>query len=340
MPGYGSPKLMVALCHHRVPGLGYPPRRGGDCFKHRAVSFFVGLERLKTMEHLDLTTRWVGLAELACFVIAYTAVVAEERLHVRKSVPVLLAALVIWIFVGVGFVGHGAAAEVADLARHTLLEFAELLLFLIPAMTFVNTLQDRHVFDVLRVWLIRRGLSLRALFWVTGGLAFVLSPIADNLTTALLLGAVVMAVGRGHPKFITLACINIVVAANAGGAFSPFGDITTLMVWQAGKVPFGGFFALLLPSLVNWLVPAVSLSLAIRGGHPAAVDQRPRLQPGAGCRGGALPDHNRHDRDAAQFVGAAAGRRHDGWARIAQGVQLSRKCPPSVVGTERRKRVR
>ena len=232
-------------------------------------------------QHLDLTTQWFGIAALGCLVVAYAIAMSEERLQVRKSVPVLVAALLIWILVGIGFAIHGAAEEAANLARHTLLEFAELLLFLIPAMTFVNTLQDRGVFDVLRVWLIRRGLSLRALFWATGTLAFLLSPVADNLTTALLMGAVVMAVGRGNPTFIVLACINIVVAANAGGAFSPFGDITTLMVWQAGKVPFGGFFALLLPSFVNWLVPAMCMSVAIRDGEPVAVEKQPWPQSGA-----------------------------------------------------------
>jgi len=233
------------------------------------------------MEHLNLTTHWAGIASLICFALAYGAAMAEERLQVRKSVPVLVAAALIWIFVGIAAAQVGAAAEVADAARHTILEFGELLLFLIPAMTYVNTLENRGLFDVLRVWLVRRGLSLRALFWVTGALAFVVSPIADNLTTALLLGAVALAVGRGHPTFVTLACINVVIAANAGGAFSPFGDITTLMVWQAGKVSFGEFFALVVPSLVNWLVPAVLMSMAIRGGHPSSVDERATLQPGA-----------------------------------------------------------
>src|SRR5436190_4006877 len=197
------------------------------------------------MEHLNLTTHWAGIASLICFAVAYGVAVAEERLQVRKSVPVLVAAAVIWIFVGLAAAQIGAGAEVADAARHTILEFGELLLFLIPAMTYVNTLEDRGLFDVLRVWLVRRGLSFRALFWVTGSLAFLVSPIADNLTTALLLGAVALAVGRGHPAFVTLASINVVVAANAGGAFSPFGDITTLMVWQSGKVSFSEFFVLL-----------------------------------------------------------------------------------------------
>ncbi|HEY3063822.1 MAG TPA: sodium:proton antiporter NhaD, partial [Chloroflexota bacterium] len=223
------------------------------------------------MEHLNFTTHWAGIAALACFVVAYAIAMAEERLQVRKSVPVLVAAIVIWILVGLAFAQNGAGEMAADLARHTLLDFAELMLFLIPAMTYVNTLEERGAFDWLRVWLIRRGLSLRALFWVSGALAFVISPMADNLTTALLMGAVAMAVGRGHPTFVVLACINVVVAANAGGAFSPFGDITTLMVWQADKVQFAEFFAILVPSLVNWLVPAVLLSFAIRGGHPTPV---------------------------------------------------------------------
>ena len=90
----------------------------------------------------------------------------------------------------------------------------------------------RNVFEALRTWLIARGFGYRQLFWITGGLAFFISPVADNLTTALLMCAVVLAVAGGNGRFVLLAAINIVVAANAGGAFSPFGDITTLMVWQ------------------------------------------------------------------------------------------------------------
>ena len=82
--------------------------------------------------------------------------------------------------------------------------------------------------------LVSAGFGYRTVFWATGALAFVISPIADNLTTALLMCAVVLAVGGTNKRFVGIACINIVVAANAGGAFSPFGDITTLMVWQKG----------------------------------------------------------------------------------------------------------
>jgi len=80
---------------------------------------------------------------------------------------------------------------------------------------------------------------------------------------------------------VALACINIVVAANAGGAFSPFGDITTLMVWQKGNLQFAEFFALIVPSLVNWLVTAGILSFALSSGNPEPVKEEARLQHGA-----------------------------------------------------------
>lgn len=146
--------------------------------------------------------------------------------------------------------------------RHNLLEYAELL-FLLAAMTYINTMSERSVFDALRSWLENQGFSLRTIFWLTGLLAFFISQIADNLTTALLMATVAMAVGGSNHKFVALACINIVVAADAGGTFSPFGDITTLMVWQKGVIDFGEFFPLLLPSVVNWFVPAAIMSMAV-----------------------------------------------------------------------------
>ena len=117
-------------------------------------------------------------------------------------------------------------------------------------------------------------------FWLTGLLAFFLSPIADNLTTALVMGAVVMAMGASNGRFIAAACINVVVAANAGGAFSPFGDITTLMVWQKGVVQFGDFFALFVPSLINWLVPAALMSMTISSEKPSPRRERVQVKYG------------------------------------------------------------
>ena len=121
----------------------------------------------------------------------------------------------------------------------------------------------------------------KKLFWITGILAFFISPIADNLTTALLMGAVVLAVGADKPKFVSVAFINIVVAANAGGAFSPFGDITTLMVWQSGHVDFFGFFALFIPAVINFIVPAFIMSFAISNEIPEASNETVKMKKGA-----------------------------------------------------------
>jgi Na+/H+ antiporter NhaD/arsenite permease-like protein len=95
------------------------------------------------------------------------------------------------------------------------------------------------------------------------------------------MATVAISVGGTNYRFIALACINIVIAANAGGAFSPFGDITTLMVWQRGHVEFAEFFALFLPSVVNWLVTAGLLSFGLRSGQPDPVHEEAHLKHGA-----------------------------------------------------------
>ena len=214
-------------------------------------------------EYLDLTRHGVGFAALVVFILAYALVMAEEFTHLRKSKPVILAAGIIWAMIATVYAGHGLNHQVEAAVRHNLLEYAELMLFLLVAMTYINAMQERHVFDALRSWLLRKGFGFRQLFWLTGFLAFFLSPIADNLTTALLMCAVVLAVGGNNKRFVSVSCVNIVVAANAGGAFSPFGDITTLMVWQADRVDFWSFFLLFVPSLVNYLVPAAIMHFAV-----------------------------------------------------------------------------
>jgi Na+/H+ antiporter NhaD/arsenite permease-like protein len=138
-------------------------------------------------------------------------------------------------------------------------------------MTYLNAMEDRGVFENLRVWLLSKNFSYRKLFWITGFQAFFISSACNNLTTALLMGSVIIAMGKNNRQFVTLSCINVVVASNAGGSFSPFGDITTLLVWQKGVVPFGDFFSLLLPAIVNFVLPAAIMNLFISKESPAAV---------------------------------------------------------------------
>ncbi|MDC0948825.1 sodium:proton antiporter NhaD [Gammaproteobacteria bacterium] len=212
---------------------------------------------------IDLVGSLTGTIALIIFAVAYLFVMLEEVTHLRKSKPVILAAGIIWALIALQYAQHGETHIVEEFARHNLLEYAELLLFLLVAMTYVNSLEERNVFASIRGWMVRRGFSLRQIFWLTGLLAFFISPVADNLTTALIMCAVLLAVGSEQPRFVLVGCVNVVVAANAGGAFSPFGDITTLMVWQSGHVDFWEFFVLFLPALVNWLIPASMMHFAV-----------------------------------------------------------------------------
>lgn len=239
------------------------------------------LASVSAADKLNLTQHWAGYAGLAIFVLAYVLVVLEERTHLLKSKPVLAAAAIMWVLVAVAYHGHGKAEVVTEAARHNLLEYAELMLFLMVAMTYVNAMEERKVFEALRSWMSRRRFTLRQVFWLTGGLAFCISPVADNLTTALLMCAVVLATGGDDKRFIGTACTNIVVAANAGGAFSPFGDITTLMVWQKGVVHIYDFLRLFAPALVSWLVPALVMALTVPKRVPEATGEDVLLKRGA-----------------------------------------------------------
>ncbi|WP_391091346.1 sodium:proton antiporter NhaD [Vibrio sp. NH-UV-68] len=242
---------------------------------------FSTLAASSTSQVLPLTQSTTGYAALIIFAIAYSLVMLEEYLQLKKSKPVLLAAGLIWAMIGYVYSQHDQI-EIAQIAlEHNLLEYAELLLFLLVAMTYINAMEERRLFDALQAWMVGKGFNFKSLFWLTGILAFFISPIADNLTTALLMCAVVMKVAGDNTKFINLACINIVIAANAGGAFSPFGDITTLMVWQAGHVSFSEFMPLFIPSVFNYLVPAMIMSLFIPNTKPDVVHQHVELKRGA-----------------------------------------------------------
>ena len=232
------------------------------------------------MNDLNLTGHWVGILSLVIFVLAYVMVVFEEATHMQKSKPVMLAAGLIWALIGISYAMAGQSDAAHAHAVGIIEEYGELFLFLLVAITYVNTLEERRAFDVLRAKLVGLGLGYRQLFVLTGILSFFLSSVLDNMTTALIMGAVVMALGRDNPRFVVISCISVVVAANAGGAFSPFGDITTLMVWQQGKLEFFEFFALFIPSLINWLIPAALMFRAVPDDRPAQMADVVRGKPG------------------------------------------------------------
>ena len=229
---------------------------------------------------LDMTHTALGLSALATFIVAYICVMGEEFFLMKKSEPVVFAAGILWVLVAIAARSKGMGVAASEAVLHNHLEFSELFLFLFVAMIYVSTMEERKVFLALKAWIVKHRFSYRTLFWITGFLAFFISPLADNMTTALIMCAIVMALGEGKKQFIALSCINIVVAANAGGAFSPFGDITTLMVWQKEILPFMDFFKLFLPSLVNFVVPAAIMHFSIPKGVPHSIEEKVFIEPG------------------------------------------------------------
>ncbi len=228
---------------------------------------------------LSMTSSWVGYASVAAFVLAYTLVILEEKLHLRKSKPVLLIGCLMWALIAL-FEALNGAGHAGEHVKHMVAEIAELFFFVLVAMTFINTLQERMVFDSLKSWLIRKGFGYRQLFFITGIITFFLSAVADNLTSALLMATVVAAVSSNR-AFIVPAFVNIIVAANAGGAWSPFGDITTLMVWTAGMVDTLEFSHIVVPSIINWIVPALIMFPFLPKGSPEGSAERIRMKHGA-----------------------------------------------------------
>jgi len=226
-----------------------------------------------SIDTLDLTDHISGYFALLIFVIAYTLVVLEEKLHLQKSKPILVAAGIIWAIIAYIYKTHDLSNVARQALEHNFLEYTELFFFLLVAMTYISAMVERNVFQALHLKLVSRNFSYRQLFWITGSAAFFISPIADNLTTALILATVVLTVGESKPEFVAIACVNIVVAANAGGAFSPFGDITTLMVWQKGILDFSTFFKLFIPATLNFVIPAAIMHFYLPKDSPSTLPE-------------------------------------------------------------------
>ena len=230
---------------------------------------------------LDLTQQWAGYLSLTVMVIAYVVAMFEDVTQLRKSKPMLLASALIWFMIVLTYQRHGLDALAVAAFKSNLQAYIELLLFIMVSMTYLNAMDDMRIFQALKVWLVNMNLSYRQLFWLTGGLVFLIATVVNGLTAGLLMGAVIISVGKDNPRFVSLACINIVVATNAGGSISPLGGISTLFVWQHGILGFAEFFHLFLPCLTNFLVPAALMHWAIPKEKPSVEAEEFSLERGA-----------------------------------------------------------
>jgi Na+/H+ antiporter NhaD/arsenite permease-like protein len=222
-------------------------------------------------EQLHLTTTWVGILSLIVFVVGYYFIATEDKYHVNKAKPALFAGTGIFMLIGLYIATTGDAKMGEHLhneINHLIVEIAGIFFFLFVAMTYIEAMIDRGVFSALRFNLVSKGYDYKKLFWVTGLLAFFISPVADNLTTALILSTVLITIDKDNKEFLVPSAINIVVAANAGGAWSPFGDITTLMVWVDGRADFTEFLFLFPAAFIGWIVTAFLLNRFVPSGKP------------------------------------------------------------------------
>ena len=220
---------------------------------------------------LDLTHHVVGYLSVLITVSAYIAAMSEDVTELRKSKPMVLGAALIWFVICGYYAAHGLTKTAALAFESNLLAYIELLLFVLVSMTYLNTLEECGIFRTLQIYLLSKRFSYKRLFWITGSLAFLLSTVINGLTVSLLMGSIIMVVGKRNPEFIGIACVNIVCATNAGSTFSPLGGISTLFVWQHKILNFYQFFFLAMPCLINYLITAIIMHFWVPKGKPIAI---------------------------------------------------------------------
>ncbi|WNV06294.1 sodium:proton antiporter NhaD [Candidatus Methylospira mobilis] len=238
-------------------------------------------EEATAAAQLDLKHHFVGYLAIALTAVAYIIAMTEDVHEMKKSKPMILGSALIWFAICIYYTLYGQARVAATAFEVNLTAYVELMLFIVVSMTYLNTLSERGIFNGLRIYLLNKQYSYRQLFWIIGALAFFFSTFVSSLTVGLLMGAIVLAVGKNQPKFIALTCVNIVVGANAGGTMSPLGGISTLFVWQKNILHFTEFFALTVPCLINFIIPAAIMHFAVPRETPHAAQETIILKRGS-----------------------------------------------------------
>lgn len=199
---------------------------------------------------------------VAIFAIGYLAIVFEHPLKLDKTVPALIMAILCWSVISMGhlsvFDHHGHAAELEGTVLHHIGKTAEILIFLLGAMTIVELVDLHKGFSVITKQISTQKKS--KLLWISSLLAFFLSAVLDNLTCTIVMVSLLRKLVPKREERLLFICM-VVIAANAGGAWSPIGDVTTTMLWIGNRVSTPALvLTLLIPSLVCMLVPVFVVS--------------------------------------------------------------------------------
>jgi len=200
------------------------------------------------------------IAIVTIFILAYAAIALEHPIRINKSASALIGAGLLWTVYALAV---GDTALVEEQLGHSLIETAQIVFFLMGAMTIVEVIDAHNGFEVITSRI--RTTQLASLMWLIGAVTFFLSSILDNLTTTIVMISLVQKLLDRHDDRLFFACI-VVIAANAGGAWSPIGDVTTTMLWIGGQITTLAIIeGVFLASLVNMLVPLLVVSWMIRG---------------------------------------------------------------------------
>jgi Na+/H+ antiporter NhaD/arsenite permease-like protein len=214
------------------------------------------------------------------FIVGYAAIALEHPLRVNKAAPALLTGMLIWSLIMLFHDQLGLTENPEQLVEqlyHHLSGAASILFFLLGAMTVVELIDAHSGFQVVtdRISTTNR----RKLFWLVGGITFVLSAILDNLTTAIVMAALMRKLMVDRDDVWTFGGL-VIIAANAGGAWSPIGDVTTIMLWIGGQVTTWNIIAkTLLPSIVCLVLPLLWFSFRARGQVERPVESVNDSQP-------------------------------------------------------------
>ena len=206
---------------------------------------------------------------IAVFVLTYAAITLEHQLKLNKSAPALLGAGMLWSLYALHLGDNQALTQHLN---ESLVGTAQIIFFLMGAMTIVEVVDTHNGFDVITRRIQTKRLS--TLMWLVGTVTFFLSAVLDNLTTAIVMVSLMKKLLQEREDRLFFAGI-IVIAANAGGAWSPIGDVTTTMLWIGGQVTALGIMKMLiLPSVVAALIPLTITAWLLRGRAVNAPAQR------------------------------------------------------------------
>ncbi len=222
-------------------------------------------------------------AMIIVFIVGYLAIALEHQININKTATAMMTGVLCWsIFILMSddislaanthyqaFIKNNTALTTPYIGfinfslKEALASTAEILFFLMAAMTIVELIDAHEGFTVVTSRITTR--NSRTLLWVISIITFFLSALLDNLTTAIVMVSLVRKLVEEREKRLLYAAV-VIVAANAGGAWSPIGDVTTTMLWMKGQISaINIIFAVILPSIVSVLVPVIYFNFQIKG---------------------------------------------------------------------------